>query len=227
MRAELRDLGIMAYGDCWKLQRSLFDALCAAKAAGMQPAGEAGTVLLVEHPAVYTLGKSGKQDNMLCSEERLAWLGAELYHIDRGGDITFHGPGQLVCYPIVDLGRLGLGIRSYIDALEQTVIDLAADYGIEAHRCEGASGVWIGEQPRPRKLCAVGVKASHAVTMHGLALNVATDLRWFLNINPCGFSDRGTTSIVQEIGRMLNVDDIKPAFVNRLSENLNVEIYKN
>lgn len=153
MRAELRDLGIMAYGDCWKLQRSLFDALCAAKAAGMQPAGEAGTILLVEHPAVYTLGKSGKQDNMLCSEERLAWLGAELYHIDRGGDITFHGPGQLVCYPIVDLGRLGLGIRSYIDALEQTVIDLAADYGIEAHRCEGASGVWIGEQPRLRN-CA-------------------------------------------------------------------------
>ncbi len=217
----------MAYGECWSLQRSLFDALCAAKFSHTQPDGEAGEVLIVEHPAVYTLGKSGDPANMLLSEERLRAMGAELYRIDRGGDITFHGPGQLVCYPIIDLDRAELGIRRYISALEQTVIDLAAGMGIEAHRSEGASGVWIGEGRALRKLCALGVRASHAVTMHGLALNVATDLRWFENINPCGFADRGTTSLSRELGREVTLDEVKEPFINCLSKNLNVKIYKN
>lgn len=227
MNVEFRDLGTMAYGQCWALQRSLFDALCAAKLSRTQPDGEAGTVLVVEHPPVYTLGKSGNPANMLLSEERLHSMGAELYRIDRGGDITFHGPGQLVCYPIIDLERVGLGVRSYVDRLEQTVIDLAAEMGIEAHRSEGASGVWIGEGPTLRKLCALGVRASHSVTMHGLALNVATDLRWFDMINPCGFADRGTTSLRRELGREVTINEVKEPFINCLSKNLNVKIYKN
>ena len=128
---EIRDLQSMAYGECWDLQRSLFDALCRKKLEkSFTEEDPRGTILLVEHPAVYTLGKSGNEQNMLVTEEYLKSLGAEFYHIDRGGDITFHGPGQLVCYPIIDLDAIGLGVRRYIEALEQSVIDLAAEYGI-------------------------------------------------------------------------------------------------
>uniref|UniRef100_UPI00405663BC lipoyl(octanoyl) transferase LipB n=1 Tax=Alistipes sp. TaxID=1872444 RepID=UPI00405663BC len=224
---EIRDLKSMAYGECWELQRSLFDALCKKKLAKEDAGGETcGTILLVEHPAVYTLGKSGNEDNMLCTEERLKALGAEFYHIDRGGDITFHGPGQLVCYPIIDLDAIGLGIRRYIDALEQSVIDLAAEYGIEAHRSEGASGVWITRGARLEKLCAVGVRASHGVTMHGLAMNVSTDLNWFHLINPCGFTDRGVCSLTTLTGREVTMDEVKPKFINHLTKNLNVKYKK-
>ena len=163
---------------------------------------------------------------MLCTEERLKSLGAEFYHIDRGGDITFHGPGQLVCYPIIDLDAIGLGIRRYIDALEQSVIDLAAEYGIKAHRSEGASGVWITQGSRLTKLCAVGVRASHGVTMHGLAMNVCTDLNWFHLINPCGFTDRGVCSLTTLTGREVTMEEVKPKFINHLTKNLNVKYKK-
>ncbi len=221
------DLKTMAYGECWDLQRSLFDALCKRK-ADKSPSedGTAGTILLVEHPPVYTLGKSGHEENMLLTEERLKALGAEFYHIDRGGDITFHGPGQLVCYPIIDLDAIGLGVRRYIDALEQTVIDLAAEYGIDAHRSEGASGVWVSEPTQLTKLCAVGVRASHGVTMHGLAMNVATDLMWFRMINPCGFTDRGVCSLQTLTKREVTMEEVKPKFINYLTKNLNVKYKK-
>jgi lipoyl(octanoyl) transferase len=185
-----------------------------------------GTILIVEHPAVYTLGKSGDEHNMLCTEEYLRSLGAEFYHIDRGGDITFHGPGQLVCYPILDLDAIGLGVRRYIEALEQSVIDLAAEYGIEAHRSEGASGVWVTQGKHLVKLCAVGVRASHGVTMHGLAMNVATDLNWFHLINPCGFTDRGVCSLTTLTGRSVTMEEVKPRFIYHLTKNLNVKYKK-
>ena len=224
---EIRDLQNLAYGECWDLQRSLFDTLCRKKLdksfADDEPRG---VILLVEHPAVYTLGKSGHSENMLCGEEYLKSLGAEFYHIDRGGDITFHGPGQLVCYPIIDLDAVGLGVRRYIEALEQTVIDLAKEYGIEAHRSEGASGVWITRGGRLEKLCAIGVRASHGVTMHGLAMNVATDLNWFHLINPCGFTDRGVCSLTTLTGRSVTMEEVKPRFIHHLTKNLNVKIYK-
>lgn len=217
----------MAYGECWDLQRSLFDALCRKKLDKSFTDDEPrGTILIVEHPAVYTLGKSGHAENMLVTEEYLKSLGAEFYHIDRGGDITFHGPGQLVCYPIIDLDAVGLGVRKYIDALEQTVIDLAKEYGIEAHRSEGASGVWITRGARLEKLCAIGVRASHGVTMHGLAMNVSTDLNWFHLINPCGFTDRGVCSFTTLTGRQVTMEEIKPRFIDYLTKNLNVKIYK-
>ena len=217
----------MAYGECWDLQRSLFDALCRKKLEKSFSEDEPrGTILIVEHPAVYTLGKSGDEHNMLCTEEYLRSLGAEFYHIDRGGDITFHGPGQLVCYPIIDLDAIGIGIRRYIDILEQSVIDLAADYGIEAHRSEGASGVWVTQGNRLVKLCAIGVRASHGVTMHGLAMNVSTDLKWFELINPCGFTDRGVCSLSSLLGREVSMEEIKPQFINHLTKNLNVKYKK-
>ena len=224
---EIRDLQSMAYGECWDLQRSLFDSLCRKKLEKSFTEDEPrGTILMVEHPAVYTLGKSGDQQNMLCTEEYLRSLGAEFYHIDRGGDITFHGPGQLVCYPIVDLDAIGLGVRRYIEALEQSVIDLAAEYGIEAHRSEGASGVWVTQGKHLVKLCAVGVRASHGVTMHGLAMNVSTDLKWFHLINPCGFTDRVVCSLSTLTGREVTMEEVKPKFIHYLTKNLNVKYKK-
>ncbi len=221
MNVYCRDLGRMDYKACWDLQQTLFDAGIARKRTGPIGPGatassdDAGTVLLVEHPPVYTLGKSGHAENLLVNQEALEAMGAQFFHIDRGGDITFHGPGQLVCYPILDLERIGIGLREYIDALEEAVIRTVAEYGIAAGRIAGASGVWIGIAqegdhrtadpgkctPRaPRKICAIGVRSSRYVTMHGFALNVTTDLEWFSRINPCGFTDRGVTSIEGETG---------------------------
>lgn len=187
----------------------------------------AGEVLLVEHTPVYTLGKSGHAENLLVSREALEAAGAGFFHIDRGGDITFHGPGQLVGYPILDLECLGIGLRDYIDALEEAVIRTVDRYGIRGGRIHGASGVWIdAEGRRPRKICAIGVRSSRYVTMHGFALNVTTDLSWFSRINPCGFTDRGVTSIASETGSTPSMEEVKRLVVKFLSEELNVEIYK-
>lgn len=258
-------------------------------AEGVEPSGatgessaSAGTILLVEHPPVYTLGKSGHAENLLIGREALEAMGAQFFHIDRGGDITFHGPGQLVCYPILDLERLGIGLRDYIGALEEAVIRTVAAYGITAGRMAGASGVWIGpgiggetgsrttgcrgdnggncniggksdggksgdsgenrneagtcdseigvgnraSARVPRKICAIGVRSSRYITMHGFALNVTTDLGWFTRINPCGFTDRGVTSIERETGRKAAMGEVKELVVKFLSEILNVRIYK-
>lgn len=187
----------------------------------------AGEVLLVEHTPVYTLGKSGHAENLLVSREALEAAGAGFFHIDRGGDITFHGPGQLVGYPILDLECLGIGLRDYIDALEEAVIRTVDRYGIRGGRIHGASGVWIdAEGRRPRKICAIGVRSSRYVTMHGFALNVTTDLSWFSRINPCGFTDRGVASIASETGSTPSMEEVKRLVVKFLSEELNVEIYK-
>lgn len=225
MTVRFLDLGRMPYLRCWGYQRRLFDVLTAHRD---EPSENAGWILTVEHPPVYTLGKSGKGTNLLVSEAFLRSKGAEYYHIDRGGDITFHGPGQVVCYPILDLARLKLGLRDYIDTLEGAVIDTVAEYGIRGERIAGASGVWIADgKTQPRKICAIGVRASRFVTMHGLALNVSTDLDWFGYINPCGFADRGVTSIERETGATTAFEEVKKQVVNHLSENLNVKIYNN
>ena len=226
-----KDLGLMGYSECWDYQRLLFERMLAAKAgdaeARAQIEREAGWLLLVEHNPVYTLGKSGKDENMLVSESYLRSIGAEFFHIDRGGDVTFHGPGQVVGYPILDLERIGIGLRDYIDALEGAVIDLCREWGIEAGRVAGASGVWIeGDSPRARKICAIGVRSSRYVTMHGFALNVNTDLRYFSHINPCGFVDRGVTSLRKELGHEVDMELVKSQIGKHLSEKLKIEIYK-
>lgn len=226
MKVLYRDLGTMEYARCWQLQQELFDQYLKRKAEHLS-SETVGELLLVEHPPVYTLGKSGKSENLLIPEAMLRELGATFFHIDRGGDITFHGPGQLVGYPILDLEAIGIGLRAYIEGLEEAVIRTVAHYGITAGRVAGASGVWLdGEKAAARKICAIGVRSSRFVTMHGFALNVATDLRWFDRINPCGFKDRGVTSIEKETGLKLSLEEVKPVLINNLSEILNVKIYK-
>ena len=230
------DLGRMGYAECWDKQRMMFDYMLQTK-CGVQPCegsamsrsevGDAGVLYLVEHNPVYTLGKSGKSENLLVSEPYLRSIGAEFYHIDRGGDITFHGHGQVVGYPILDLEQIGIGLREYIDSIEESVIGVCAEWGIEAGRVAGASGVWIeGDSPRARKICAIGVRSSRYVTMHGFALNANTDLKYFTHINPCGFVDKGVTSLQKELGHEVDMELVKSQVVKQLSEKLNVKIYK-
>ena len=215
MKASCQDLGRMDYKACWDLQQELFDARVARKRAGSIPVpgtdgdpDDAGTVLLVEHPPVYTLGKSGHAENLLVNQEALEAMGA-----------------QLVCYPILDLERLGIGLREYIEALEEAVIRTVAEYGIAAGRIAGASGVWIDPgKARPRKICAIGVRSSRYVTMHGFALNVTTDLQWFSRINPCGFTDRGVTSIAAETGLQPPMQEVKQTVIKILGTVLQCEI---
>lgn len=207
MKTELSDWGLIDYAEAWKRQTDCFDALVEAKQAGREYANR---IVVCQHPPVYTLGRSGKPSNMLLGEEQLKRIGATLFHIDRGGDITFHGPGQLVCYPILNLEDFSLGLRDYIHVLEEAVIRTCASYGIEAGRLEKATGVWLeAHSPRARKICAIGVRSSHFVTMHGLALNVQTDLRYFSYIHPCGFVDKGVTSMQKELGREVDFEEVK------------------
>ena len=228
MKVGYKDLGTMPYKECWDLQQSLFESRLEMRRSGAQ-GEDCGTILTVEHPPVYTLGKSGKQSNMLIPQSYLESLGAEFFHIDRGGDITFHGPGQIVCYPILDIERLGIGLRRYIEILEEAIIITVAHYGIAAERLAGATGVWIcdrsedGVEKNWRKICAIGVRASHFVTMHGLALNVSTDLKWFTMINPCGFTDKGVTSISKEIGKDVDFEEVKQMLVTNLTKLLTNE----
>jgi lipoyl(octanoyl) transferase len=207
MKTQTIDWGVTEYSEAWQRQEEMFNTLLEAKLAGKE---YVNSIILCEHPHVYTLGRSGKESNMLLSEERLKAIGATLFHIDRGGDITYHGPGQLVCYPIINLEEFSLGLRQYIGVLEQAVINVCGSYGIEAGRLEGATGVWLdAHSPRARKICAIGVRSSRFVTMHGLALNVNTDLRYFSYINPCGFIDKGVTSLSRELGADVPMAEVK------------------
>lgn len=211
-------IGRTEYSQAWELQRTLFDRLLASKQAG--EAGEQ-TLLLVEHPHVYTLGKSGHESNLLVNDDFLRSIGATYFRIDRGGDITYHGLGQLVGYPILDLEQEHLSLRDYIWHLEESIIRTVAEYGITAGRLDGATGVWIDPQGRgARKICAIGVKASRYVTMHGFALNVTTDLNYFSYINPCGFTDKGVTSIEKETGLKPSLEEVAERFAVHFGEQM-------
>lgn len=198
MRLEISDWKTVPYAAAWDRQTECFDTLVQAKQAGGEYVNH---IVLCEHPHVYTLGRSGKEGNMLLSEEQLHKIGASLYHIDRGGDITYHGPGQLVCYPILNLEEFSLGLKEYVHLLEEAVIRVCASYGINCRtRGESYRRMVDGDSPRARKICAIGVRSSHYVTMHGLALKVNTDLRYFSYIHPCGFIDKGVTSASKGAG---------------------------
>ncbi len=201
------DWGLIPYSEAWQQQTEWFDALIQAKQDAVPYVNR---IILCEHPHVYTLGRSGKDMNMLLGEEQLKAIDATLYHIDRGGDVTYHGPGQLVCYPILNLGEFNLGLKEYVHLLEDAAIAVCASYGIAAGRLDKATGVWLdGDTARARKICAIGVRCSRFVTMHGLALNVNTDLRYFSYINPCGFIDKGVTSLQKELGREVPMSEVK------------------
>ena len=195
-----KDLGRIDYPEALKVQTEAFEALLRAKASGEE---RVNTLFFCEHNPVLTLGKSGKEANLLVSEAYLKQLGVEYFHVNRGGDITYHGPGQITGYPVFDLDSWHLGLRQYIYLLEEVIIRFLALYGIEGERLEGATGVWIEPHVpgKARKICAIGVKSSRFVTMHGFALNINTDLRKFALINPCGFTNKGVASLAGELGR--------------------------
>jgi lipoyl(octanoyl) transferase len=168
---------------------------------------------------VFTLGKSGQHNNLLINDEFLKKINASYYQSDRGGDITYHGPGQIVGYPIFDLEALHSGVKEYIHKMEEAIILCLKDYSISASRLEGATGVWLDvNTPKARKICAIGVKVSKAVTMHGFALNVNTDLNYFSYINPCGFVDKGVTSMQKELGKELSLPEIEENLKNKFIE---------
>lgn len=194
-------LGRVGYAEAWALQKQLQARLIAAKRSE-PPAAIPHVMLFVEHPHVFTLGKNGSAANLLLTETELRERDATFFHIDRGGDITYHGPGQIVGYPILDLDRFFTDIHRYLRELEESIIRTCADYGLEAGRVAGRTGVWIGPdaQGDERKIAALGIRCSRWVTMHGLAFNVNPDLRYFSYIVPCGISDRGVTSLSAELG---------------------------
>ena len=222
----------MPYREAWALQQRLQDELVAAKRAG-PPRALPHAVLVVEHPPVYTLGKSGDAANLLASEAELDRLGATFVPVDRGGDITFHGPGQVVVYPILDLDRLYTpegeslhDLHRYLRELEEVVIRTCAAWGVTADRVAGRTGVWVGPDARgdERKVCAMGVRCSRWVTMHGLALNVTTDLGWFDRIVPCGIDDRGVTSLARESDRPPAFDAVADQLLVHLADRLGLEL---
>lgn len=199
-------LGLMPYRQAWELQEKTLDEVKSAKFSGQTGNNR---LFFVQHPPVFTIGKSGKDTNMLASVAMLQQKHAEFIHVDRGGDVTFHGPGQLVGYPVFNLEEFPLGVKSYVDHIEEVIIRSMDRYGIACERLEGATGVWIeAHTPKARKICAIGVKCSRYVTMHGFALNVNTDLGYFSMINPCGFVDKGVTSMQRELGRELDFGEV-------------------
>ncbi|WP_024994789.1 lipoyl(octanoyl) transferase LipB [Phocaeicola paurosaccharolyticus] len=212
------DWGIVPYEIAWKRQEELFNSLVRSK---LEKSSYTNHIVFVEHPHVYTIGKSGKESNMLMSNSFIESIGASIYHIDRGGDITYHGPGQIVCYPIINIEEFDLKLRDYIYQIEQAVIETCAHYGIEATRVDGATGVWLDKgKSSERKICAIGVRCSHFVTMHGLAFNINTDLNYFSYINPCGFVDKGVTSLQKELGHEVDIKEVTNILYERLITNI-------
>lgn len=207
-----QDLGRIVYVKALDIQTEKFNALLAAKAKGEKGRNE---LLFCEHDPVLTIGKSGKDSNLLIPEARLQALGVSYYHINRGGDITYHGPGQITGYPIFDLETWHIGLKQYIYRLEETIIRFLALYGLKGERLEGATGVWLDPfvAGKARKICAIGVKSSRFVTMHGFALNINTDLNYFSLINPCGFTDKGVTSLAKELGKEQDFEEAKRQLV--------------
>jgi lipoyl(octanoyl) transferase len=225
-----KDIGLKDYKETWDYQVAVFTELVndkknRLKGEDRQLVALPGTLIFVEHPHVYTLGKSGTENNLLVDPKHLLASGATFFRIDRGGDITYHGPGQIVGYPIFDLDLLRTGLREYINKLEEAIILTVGEFGIKASRLADATGVWIdaGSKDRARKICAIGVKASRYITMHGFALNVNTDLSFFNKINPCGFTDKGVTSMEAELGESQDLGMVKEAAKRNLQKVFDLE----
>jgi len=223
-KVELYDLGLRPYREIWSLQKKLQNELIVQKKALLEGRSvgdlHCDKLLFVEHPHVYTLGKSGNSAHLLKAVEELSGINAEYIEIDRGGDITYHGPGQIVGYPILDLDNHFTDIHKYLRYLEEIIIRTAADFGIKADRVEGLTGVWVGDQ----KICAMGIRCSRWVTMHGFALNVNTDLSYFDHIVPCGIQNRSVSSLSQLSGNEIDVNDVKSLLIKHFSEVFDVEV---
>ncbi|HOW31945.1 MAG TPA: lipoyl(octanoyl) transferase LipB [Bacteroidales bacterium] len=224
MKATFRDLGLMPYQQAWDYQENLMQQIISQKLALLknQPINQFtdNYLLFVEHPHVFTLGKSGSEDNLLANYIQLQAKNAEFVHTNRGGDITYHGPGQIVGYPILNLDYFVKGVREYIEKLEESIILALKEYKIAGERLTGATGVWIDTRipGKTRKICAIGVRVSRGVSMHGFAFNVNTDLSYFNMINPCGFTDKQVTSLQKELGRMMDIDAVKKVLSRNIAE---------
>ncbi len=222
-KIQLQDLGKKDYKSTWEYQEEIFKDIVDLKIKNRREELDLPTpnyLLFVEHPHVYTLGKSGDLENLLLNEKQLEAKGATFYKINRGGDITYHGPGQIVGYPILDLENFFTDIHKYLRLLEESIILTLAEYGLESGRSEGETGVWLGVgTPFARKICAMGVRASRWVTMHGFALNVNVDLGYFDNIIPCGIRGKGVTSLNVELGvEKVNEEEVKTKIIKHFTE---------
>ncbi|QSW90352.1 MULTISPECIES: lipoyl(octanoyl) transferase LipB [Flavobacterium] len=222
-KIQLQDLGKRDYKSTWEYQEEIFKDIVDLKIKNRREELDLPTpnyLLFVEHPHVYTLGKSGDLENLLLNEKQLEAKGATFYKINRGGDITYHGPGQIVGYPILDLENFFTDIHKYLRLLEESIILTLAEYGLESGRSEGETGVWLGVgTPFARKICAMGVRASRWVTMHGFALNVNVDLGYFDNIIPCGIRGKGVTSLQVELGvEKVDEEEVKSKIVKHFKD---------
>jgi lipoyl(octanoyl) transferase len=222
------DWGLLDYQQAWDRQEAIFSSIVGEKIRNREAAEPLPTnnyLVFVEHPHVYTLGKSGKQENLLLDEAGLRIKQANYYKINRGGDITYHGPGQIVGYPILDLDNFFTDIHLYLRTLEEAVILTLAEYGIPAGRFPGYTGVWLdADNEKARKICALGVRCSRWVTMHGFAFNVNTDLDYFKNIVPCGIDDKDVTSMQRELGKPLQLSEVKEILLKHISVLFKMEI---
>lgn len=223
-RVEFQDIGLIEYKKAWDYQEELHAKLYNFR--NNQESNFAGYILFCEHPHVYTLGNSGNVNNLLISEDFLKKIQASYYKTNRGGDITYHGPGQMVGYPILDLQKLNLGIKKYIYNIEEVIIKTLAEYQIEAQRLNGATGVWIDalNPQKARKICAIGVRVSRGISMHGFAFNINTNLDYFNYINPCGFKDKGVTSLQKELGRVVDMNEVKQKVLSYFTQIYNVAL---
>ncbi len=216
------DLGLIDYKKAWDFQEEIFKKAIDLKIKhrdGLTEELPQHKLIFCQHPHVYTLGKSGSEQNLLIGEAMLKQKGATYYKINRGGDITYHGPGQLVAYPILDLDQFFTDIHKYMRFLEESVILTLAEFNIKAGRVDGLTGVWIdGGQPNERKICAMGVKSSRWVTMHGLALNVNPDLSYFNNIIPCGITDKAVTSMEKELGKKVDFNLVAEVLKEKIAQ---------
>ena len=225
-----KDIGQRDYKETWDFQTEIFTKLVDSKKEGTRGGDSLksflpGTLIFVEHPHVYTLGKSGSENNLLLDYLQLKAKDATFYNIDRGGDITYHGPGQIVGYPIFDLNLINIGLKEYIYKLEEAIIRTLSEFGLLATRLEGGTGVWLDPEIRgkARKICAIGVKASRYITMHGFAFNVNTDLTYFNNINPCGYTDKGVTSLEKELEGRQDFESVKSIVKRNIQEVFDLE----
>ena len=227
-KVSFKDLGLIDYKQCWDFQEELFAEILAVKSSNRKENKTVATknhLIFCEHPHVYTLGKSGDEKNLLVNEDYLKSRGATFHKINRGGDITYHGPGQIVGYPIIDLDNFFTDIHKYLRFLEEAIILTLKEYGLETERSPGETGVWFDVgTTKARKICALGVKSSRWVTMHGFAFNVNSDLSYFGNIIPCGISDKSVTSLQKELGKEVDMNEVRNKLKAHLIELFEMEI---
>lgn len=230
-KVKFEDLGLIDYQVAWDYQTQIFNSILEIKSFNRTLAGNdqritSNHLLFCEHPHVYTLGKSGNESNLLIKKEDLQTIGATYYHINRGGDITYHGPGQLVGYPIIDLENFFTDIHQYMRLLEEAVIQTLREFDVKSGRIPGLTGVWLDgdDEKKARKICALGVKTSRWVTMHGFALNVNADISYFNKMIPCGIADKAVTSLDKEVGSPVDMNLMKDILKKKLADLFRMEL---